>query len=147
MADRAGDDGLVMRRSETPRAPFCEDLAGALRACAEGFSVPVLIESHGLRRCPQGVETAVVLTCLEALKNVEQHAAATRVRVWLAPADTTLVLAVIDDGVGFDRRAVGHSTGFDRMRHHLASVGGTVNVESEPGVGTTVLGRVPGSGS
>src|SRR5262249_22564415 len=98
-------------------------------------------------RCPQGVETAVVFTCLEALKNIEQHAAATRVRVWLAPADTTLGLAVIDDGVGFDRRAGRHSTGVDRMRHHLGSGGGRGDVESEPGVGTTVLGRVPGSGS
>lgn len=144
-AGRADHDGVVMSRSETPRAPLCEDLAGALRA--EGISVPILIESQGLGRYPQEVETAVVLTCLEALQNVEQHAAATRIKVWLAQADADLVFAVIDDGAGFDRRAVEHNTGFARMRHHMASVGGTVNIESQPGVGTTVLGRVPGSGS
>jgi signal transduction histidine kinase len=124
-----------------------EDLAGALRACAEGFSVPVRIESYGLRRYRREVETAVVLTCLEALLNVEQHAAATRIRVWLAQGDGGLVFAVIDDGAGFDRKAVERNPGFARMRHHMASVGGAVEVESEPGVGTTVLGRVPESGS
>lgn len=139
----ANHDGLVMSRSETPREPLCEDLAGALRTRAERFSVPVRIESYGLRRYRQEVETAVVLTCLEALQNVEQHAAATRIRVWLAQGDASLVFAVIDDGAGFDRRAVESSSGFARMRYHMASVGGTVEVESEPGVGTTVLGRVP----
>ena len=48
-----------------------------------------------------------------------------------------------DDGVGFDPAATAYGTGLQGMADRLAAIGGTLEVRSAPGEGTTVAGRVP----
>ncbi|HEX7276967.1 MAG TPA: ATP-binding protein, partial [Acidimicrobiales bacterium] len=68
------------------------------------------------------------------------------VRVW---QDAGAVLfEVADDGAGFDpanQSAPGH--GFVNMGDRVGAVGGTFGVQSAPGRGTRVSGRIPVSGS
>jgi two-component system nitrate/nitrite sensor histidine kinase NarX len=85
----------------------------------------------------------------EALTNVRKHANAARavVRVW-READGWYV-AVRDDGVGFDPTAVaaepgGRHVGITIMRERAESVGGRLEVTSQPGAGTEVRAWVPG---
>lgn len=52
-----------------------------------------------------------------------------------------------DDGRGFDTTATGYGTGLQGMADRLDAIGGTLEVSSEPGRGTTVIGRVPGDPS
>lgn len=83
----------------------------------------------------------------EALSNVRRHAGARRVTVRVAEADGQLELSVADDGAGFHPEAVTRGFGLKTMDERASSVGGTLRVESTPGVGTTVWVRVPVEGT
>jgi signal transduction histidine kinase len=84
----------------------------------------------------------------EALNNVTRHAGAAAARVTLRPKDGGLLLAVRDDGVGFDSARPGRvrSLGLASMRERVQLVNGTFDVESAPGRGTTVIAWVPVGG-
>jgi len=83
----------------------------------------------------------------EALNNALRHAGARTARLVLRPLDGGLVLAVRDDGVGFDpaRPKRGRSLGLASMRERLRLVNGTLDIESAPGQGTAVVAWVPAS--
>jgi signal transduction histidine kinase len=80
----------------------------------------------------------------EALTNVVRHAQATRVEVSLHLADHSLLLDVQDNGRGFAPESfpTSKSLGLLSMRERAGAFGGTVNVLSEPGLGTTVQVRM-----
>ena len=84
----------------------------------------------------------------EALTNVARHAGTRAAGVTLRQSDGGLLLAVSDDGVGFDpaRPREGRSLGLASMRERLHLVGGTLDIESSPGQGTTIVAWVPISG-
>lgn len=48
-----------------------------------------------------------------------------------------------DDGSGFELPATPPGSGLTNMRDRIAAVGGTLEITSRAGEGTTVLGRVP----
>ena len=54
-----------------------------------------------------------------------------------------LVFEVRDDGAGFDPERTPMGAGLQNMADRLAALGGTVDVRSRPGEGTTVTGRLP----
>lgn len=81
----------------------------------------------------------------EALTNVAKYARATRLAVSLRRDDTTLVLRVVDDGVGIapDALAKPLSHGLLGMRERMAQIGGELVVRpGDAGVGTVVEARV-----
>jgi signal transduction histidine kinase len=53
------------------------------------------------------------------------------------------MFSVIDDGAGFDPKAVSDGTGVQNMKDRVASLGGRLSLESQPGKGTTVSGLLP----
>jgi signal transduction histidine kinase len=58
--------------------------------------------------------------------------------------DGMLVFEVHDDGAGFDPRSAAHDGhGFVNMADRVGAIGGTIAVESAPGQGTTIRGRIP----
>jgi two-component system, chemotaxis family, CheB/CheR fusion protein len=82
----------------------------------------------------------------EALNNVVKHAHATRVDVVLEAKSDSVLLIVEDDGVGFDSGAADSKpTGIGIVGMHERSglIGGTLQIESTPGKGTTVYLRYP----
>lgn len=84
----------------------------------------------------------------EALSNVRRHAEASSVAVALRETDGVLEVSVRDDGIGFDPATAAGSGrfGLKTMRERAQSVGGTLEVRSAPGSGTTVLATVPARG-
>ncbi len=84
----------------------------------------------------------------EALNNVARHAGARAASVTLRPMDHGLLLAVRDDGVGFDPASPGRgrSLGLASMRERVRLVNGTLDLESSPGGGTSVIAWVPTEG-
>ncbi|HEU4356557.1 MAG TPA: sensor histidine kinase [Actinomycetota bacterium] len=120
-----------------------EGLASAIVAQGRKIPLPVEVDPDGVGRYGQDVEAAVYFCVLEALQNVTKYAGATGVRIGLREEDATLTFTVSDDGVGFDRGPTTRGTGLQGMADRLDALGGSLEVLSAPGEGTTVLGRVP----
>jgi signal transduction histidine kinase len=117
-------------------------LAEALRALARGSPIPARVEVVGNAGCRPEVEEAVYFCCSEALQNVAKHARDASAVVIRLALQGDLQFEVRDDGPGFsdDRRRAGH--GLANMRARIESVAGTLEIRSDPGVGTSVIGRV-----
>ncbi|WP_370600593.1 PAS domain S-box protein [Pseudomonas nitroreducens] len=81
----------------------------------------------------------------EALTNVMRHAQAHTVELQLGVEGDELCLRIEDDGVGFDPSATrqGVSFGLVGMRERVLMFGGTLQIDSQPGEGTTLWIRVP----
>jgi signal transduction histidine kinase len=120
-----------------------QGLAAALDAQARKAAVPVTVEADGIGRYPQEAETAVYFCCLEALQNVAKYAHASHALVRLSAMDGVLTFAVSDDGEGFDPKRTSLGTGVQGMIDRLDALGGSLEVHSEPGKGTTITGHVP----
>jgi signal transduction histidine kinase len=121
-----------------------EGLAEALPAVAARAPIPCRVACDGVGRYPADVETAVYFCCLEALQNAAKHAGAgARARLSLREDGGTLVFRVEDDGAGFEESRRRAGLGFTSMSDRLGAVGGTLEVDSEAGRGTTVEGSVP----
>jgi signal transduction histidine kinase len=136
----------------TPVSPA--GLAGTIEGYADRFAeasklavrVSATPEARGLD-LPPAVEAQVFRIVQEALTNVRKHAAAQRVEVGLEVLDSRLVVEVRDDGRGL-AGAESAGEGWPRygataMRQRAESVGGTVELRSVPGGGTTVRLEVP----
>ena len=124
-------------------------LLAALRAHAESCSarlgMPIEVEGvESQARLAPSVELALYRIAQEALNNVAKHAGASRAAIWLEDADERLVLAVSDDGAGFDAGSPQKqsSYGLTIMRERAEAVGATLRVESSPGRGTRVAVEV-----
>ncbi|WP_030789595.1 GAF domain-containing sensor histidine kinase [Streptomyces sp. NRRL S-920] len=110
-------------------------------------SAQVTFESNGVRALPASQEEAMLRVAQEALHNALRHSGAERVTVLLDKRGAGAVLRVIDDGTGFDPKAIrraGRHLGLVSMRDRASGVGGRLTVESEPGKGTTIEMEVPG---
>lgn len=86
---------------------------------------------------------AVYLATREALNNAAKHARPNRVSVHLSLDAHEFVVAIQDDGVGFDVAHARRGHGLGSLDRRLRSAGGTCAVESRPGYGTRVTLCVP----
>ena len=89
------------------------------------------------------IETVIFRIYQELVTNILRHAGAEQVSVELYERDGTIVLAVEDDGQGFDPEARSAGAGITGMRERAALVNGTIRFDSEPGSGTHVLVEIP----
>jgi signal transduction histidine kinase len=121
-------------------------LREALESQARKSLVPVDVTADGIGRYQREVESAVYFCVLEALQNVAKYANASRASVALSEANGDLTFEVVDDGAGFDLSAA-RGSGLINMRDRVEAVGGTLNVDSSPGHGTVVSGRLPARGA
>jgi signal transduction histidine kinase len=135
------DDLRDLARGIYPPLLADKGLGSALDAQARKAPLPVRVDADAVGRLPQDVEAAVYFSCLEALQNVAKYAQASSATVELRLEASTLHFAVSDDGCGFDPTSVSGS-GLQGVTDRLAAIGGTFEVASAPGVGTTVRGRV-----
>jgi signal transduction histidine kinase len=118
-------------------------LGAALESQARRSPVPVSVETAGIGRYAQEAEAAVYFSCLEALQNISKYAEASSATIRLAQSNGLLTFEVHDDGRGFDPTAASGGTGLQGIADRLAALGGSFDVRSAPGHGTTVSGRLP----
>lgn len=118
-------------------------LPTALEAQARKAPLPVSVAPDGVGRYPQEVEAAVYFCCLEALQNVAKYTRASHAEIRLSTSGGEVAFVVADVGEWFDPNAVPHGSGLEAMADRLEAVGGTLEIRSRPGSGTTVTGRVP----
>jgi signal transduction histidine kinase len=131
----------ILAHKTEPPPPLGHGLAAALDALADRAPLPVELGPTPTGRLPERVESAAYFVVAEALTNVAKYARASRARVEVTRGDGQVVVAVSDDGVGGADPTSGSGLGglFDRV----ATLGGTLDVDSPPGRGTTVRAAIP----
>ncbi|WP_350280317.1 sensor histidine kinase [Kribbella sp. HUAS MG21] len=111
-----------------------------------GGHLPVALDVEGdPDGPPEGQQLAAYRLVQEALTNVVRHAKASAARVLVRIEETGVRVEVADDGSGFDVAAAGRSTrhGLAGMRERVRIEGGTLDIRSTPGSGTTVAAWFP----
>ncbi len=129
--------------------PLLEEqgIAAALAAQYQRTDLPVRLNTDGTGRYPIDLEAAVYFCTLEALQNIAKYADAHVVDVTIGEQNGSLTFQVTDDGMGFDPSSTPRGSGLNNMLDRLSALGGDVTVESAPGRGTTIRGRVPLAGA
>ena len=128
------DDSLLARAVEQGRA--------------RGLEIGVTGDVGAVARLAPVVGQALGLAVTQCLTNVEKHSGVRRAEVVVYGDGGELSVMVIDDGAGFDQDAVPR----DRLglsnsvRARMERVGGSAQVWSSPGSGTSVVIRVPATG-
>nr|MBA3765297.1 hypothetical protein [Actinomycetota bacterium] len=115
----------------------------ALESQARKATVPVRVDADGVGRFPQEMEAAVYFSALEVLQNTAKYAEATAATVTIRRTDHRLTFSVADDGKGFDPASNVYGTGLQGIADRLGALEGELTVESLPGRGTVVTGRLP----
>jgi PAS domain S-box-containing protein len=98
---------------------------------------------------PPGISAEIQTACYriaqEAMTNILRHAQARQAVVELRELNGILEFSMNDDGVGFDLQQTGSraSLGLVGMRERALIVGGSLDVTSQPKMGTTILARLP----
>ncbi|MEW6582163.1 MAG: sensor domain-containing protein [Actinomycetota bacterium] len=140
-AKQALDDVRNLARGIHPAILTDRGLDAALSSLAAGASVPVTLRSQLDGRLAAEVEAAAYFVVAEALTNVAKHSGATRAAVSAAVHDGALTVEVRDDGAGGARALPG--SGLTGLEERVASLGGTLTVESPPGGPTAVQAVIP----
>jgi signal transduction histidine kinase len=113
------------------------------QAQRSGFKVQFAVNYSGVR-VPAQMTTACFRVAQEALTNVVRYAKAQSVMIELRQSDEGVDLVIRDDGVGFDaetargRAARGESFGLLGIQERAALLGGRADIQSQPGLGTSV---------
>jgi signal transduction histidine kinase len=141
-ATTALEDLRDLARGIYPPLLADQGLAAALESQVRKSPTPVTVEADGVGRLAREVEAAVYFCCLEALQNVTKYANASQVHIRLQTANRHVSFVVEDDGVGFDPRSA-RGSGLTNMRDRVEALGGSLEVRSAPGEGTSVSGRIP----
>jgi len=153
-AKRALED---MRKSILELRPSALDdlgLAPAIRGFAESRLRLANIELRWeavdeLDDLPEPTTIALFRIAQAAINNVVQHSQASHVRIHLSSTESHVAIEVQDDGLGFDFASLRPSPtdtrglGILGMKERANLIGGTVELDSEPGQGTTVRIRAP----
>jgi signal transduction histidine kinase len=121
--------------------PALEELC---RAYHERLGVTVDADLEPVQLAPPA-EHAVLRVVQEALANAVKHAQPTRIRLRLWQQDGQVAVTVADDGGGFDPATAEqhHGLGLALMRERVAELGGSFQLDSTPGKGTSVQVLLP----
>jgi two-component system CheB/CheR fusion protein len=107
--------------------------------------VEVLPESH-VPSLPMDTSLNLYRIAQEALHNVQRHAQAKAVHLVLDIRPREIRMVIEDDGQGFEQSDVSPNSaglGLVTMRERALSIGGSLEIESAPGAGVTILVRAP----
>ena len=144
-ARRATDElrYLIRRLRVVPQADLATALRTQIVAMADRWSFDLtVVAASALPRLTAGAEHAVVRLIQECLTNVARHAQAQHAEVRVEAVDGTVRCTVRDDGAGFDAAQV-DGGGLAGVRARVMAAGGTLEIHSQPGRGTTVSATFP----
>jgi PAS domain S-box-containing protein len=95
------------------------------------------------RRFAPIVEVTAYRVLQEALTNVARHSGTQAASVSMLADDTTLTVAIRDDGRGFDPAVARAASGLGGMQERVELLGGTLTVDTAPGAGTLIAAELP----
>lgn len=143
----------VRRMAQSLRPTVLDDmgLEAALTRLTESFTdihgvrAELVVPGSEIGRLPTEIESAVYRIIQEALANVAKHAQAQTADIIVEVADGSVHISVADDGSGFVPVVDGAYTGLGLtdIRERATMLGGTFQIESVSGRGTTINVRIP----
>ncbi|GAA3394436.1 hypothetical protein GCM10020369_63850 [Cryptosporangium minutisporangium] len=140
LLDVAARDVRLFARGVNPAVLESDGLRGALRALADGF--PGLVDARVVAtRYPATLESGLFLALSEAVANAVRHAGASSILVEVAQDGEFVVGRVTDDGSGTAR--LSPTGGLENLRERIGALGGSTELDSEPGRGTRLTIRLP----
>lgn len=107
------------------------------------LDVDVTVEPEAEASLDQAGREAVFYVAADALGNVARHARARHAGVSLRREGGTILLEVVDDGVGYDALTSVAGLGLRNMRERAFNAGARLDVASQPGAGTRLQMRIP----
>jgi two-component system, NarL family, sensor histidine kinase UhpB len=148
LANQAMQELLTLARQLRPTAlddhGLKAALAGHLDELERQSGIATSFQAGGdLSSVPADVQLVVYRVAQEALSNATRHSGAGEIRVRLAREDGRIELIVADDGRGFSFEQASRGLGVGGMRERALLVGGELDVESRPEIGTRITLRVP----
>lgn len=124
-----------------------EGLAGALRhrleAVEKRAGVRATLIDDSETYIPLQLQGELFWIAQEALNNSLKHASATSVTIHLQAVDGELILEVSDNGLGFDPATAEETGGLATIRRRIMALGGTMELSTHDGNGTTLRATVP----
>ncbi len=136
-------DLRVYRHGRQNVAQLFESLIDLNRRRMPGREIEADIEQDLFENLSERGGMELLRVVQEALTNVRRHSGARRARVALTSSKDTVRVEVSDDGRGFDPEALPPGVGTLGMRERALALGGRLEIESEPGSGTTVRFEAP----
>jgi len=144
----------LRRYSHELRPTILDDLGWvpAIRFLADGVSkranLPIHIDATVSERLLSAIETTLYRIVQEALTNAVKHAKAGNVWIRARRENALLCCSIRDDGAGFDTRQVQETPqrkglGLIAMQERVTAIGGTLQIDSDPGHGTILSIRIP----
>jgi signal transduction histidine kinase len=101
--------------------------------------VPVDVTVEGQTKLPSDVKIVFYRIAQEAFNNIARHAKATQAWAALRRGSDEAILAIRDNGQGFDPKSIPEEhMGLRIMRERATEIGASLNVQSEPGQGTEI---------
>jgi len=147
-------DEQLRRLSHELRPTILDDLGlvPAIEFLAEGISKranqTISVHASLNDRLPTSIEIGLYRVVQEALTNAAKHSRASNVHIQMDRPVGFVRCSVRDDGAGFDVAAVlasrgGGGLGLLGMQERLNALGGSLEIQSLPGRGTTLLIKIP----
>ena len=161
LADQANNDPATQERLKHARSEVAESLdelrdiarglhpavvsghglAVALESLTAAAPLQVQLKTDGLPRLPEHLEVAAYYVVSESLTNAAKHAQTDRVTVDVSVTDNTLIVEIVDDGIGGADSERG--TGLRGLADRIEALNGRLRVWSSVGKGTRVRAEIP----
>jgi signal transduction histidine kinase len=139
--DAALEELRELARGIHPSVLTDRGLEAALAAVAGRSTVPIELDLDCPGELPLSVQTTAYFVVVEALTNASKHADPERIEVRVALADGGVTVEVRDDGSGGVDPTRG--SGLSGLGDRVSALGGTLEVDSPAGAGTTIRARIP----
>jgi len=161
LAEKANNDPATQERLKRARGEVAESLdelrdiarglhpavvsghglAIALESLAAVTPLEVHLKTDGLPRLPEQLEVAAYYVVSESLTNAAKHAQADTVTVEVGVTTDTLIVEIVDDGIGGADSERG--TGLRGLADRIEALNGHLRVWSSVGKGTRVRAEIP----
>jgi signal transduction histidine kinase len=138
--DQALEELRELARGIHPSILTDRGLEAALAGLASRAPVPVELETEVSGELPAALQTTAYFVVAEALTNAFKHARCGRAEVRVSIDRRRAVVEVFDDGVGGADPAAG--SGLRGLADRVSALGGTLEIESPVGGGTTLRARI-----
>lgn len=104
------------------------------------FGIEVEVNNTGIEQTiPEEQNIALFRVCQEAMANIAKYADTSKANITFAWTNECLKITITDDGKGFSQSDIKkHSFGLASMKERMQLIGGTCDITSKIGTGTTV---------